>query len=318
MSDPINDITSVKLDAIADKVAEKNVHNLVEKKLPNLEYANQKLAENLILSYVKGNSSKARFDELKSIFIKRVMSLYLRMRDSGSTNEILYCSSQSIMMDCIRRSVGISLKEIRTINKTTNKGMGIKGFADINKNISVIFPSNLPKELSELLQIPSAGGHTYLEYIKDNVEKIIFADFNNTKELEDYNDIAAVSDPISRTSLINTITYSDNMGLPTPYWSMASSLVHEAAHIKWDWYHKAEPENPAASYSAEIYAYITKYNYLKSLLSNSKALGLEKQKKNIEATMKTIEKVIDGYNRYLDASGDFRQSDPIFPLLSGH
>jgi len=296
MPAPVNNNTPVKARTFAEKRAEKTIHTLVEEELSSLDYAHKKLAEDLILSYV---NEDRMFNEYKSTFIKRFKYLYIRIKDPRSFDEALHLISQFILLDRIRRSVGISLKEIRTIDKTINNGTEMKESTDIYKNPSIISPYGLPKELNRLLQVPSENGRNYLEYIKKNVERIVFADFSRTKELKEYEDIAGVSDPISRTSLINTMTFYGGEDIPVFYWAMASTLVHEAAHIEWDWSHKAEPENPAASYSAERYAYIIRYDYLNSLLSNAGVLKLEKQRRNIERTMDEIRSVINQYNRDL-------------------
>jgi len=278
--------------AFIDKTAEKKAHDVVSKELRDLDYANKSLVKALISSYIKDDAS---FNVYKATFIRRLKFLLIRLRDPGASNETLHLVSQFILLDCVRRSVGIPLKDIRSVNNPFGNGIEVKRSTDICKDPLVISPSSLPKEFIKYLQVPSSSGINYLEYIKNNVSTVIFSNFAGTKELGKYGDIAGVSDPISRTALINSPTYD---------WSMASSLVHEAAHIEWDRSYDSGPANPAASCSAERYSYIMRYNFLNDLLSNLGAYKLEKDKKNIEGTMEEIKSEINMYNYSLGYKSD--------------
>ena len=295
MPAPINNNTPAKTSISADNRAEKQAHAVVEDKLRKLDYGHKKPAENLISSYMKGD---IRFNEYRSTFIRRLKYLLIRLKDPRSSNEVLHLTSQFLMLDQIRRSVGISLKEIRSAYIPSGNGTEVKQSTDIYKNPSILKPSGLPNALVELLKTPSSSGINYLEYIKNNVELVIFADFTGTKELENYY-FAGLSDPISRTSFINTITYFYDEKMQAPYWALASQIIHETAHIEWDWKHPSKQVTQSDNDAEERYAYIMKYNYLKGLLSNAQTYKLEKHRRNIEATMKEIERTIYDYNQKL-------------------
>lgn len=304
MPAPVSNNTPSKARIDTDKRAKKQAHAEVQGKLRDLDYAHKTLAEDLISSYIKGDSS---FNGYKTTFIRRLKYLLIRFRDPRSSNELLHLLSQFMMLDQIRSSVGISLKEIRPAYNPSGNGTEVKQSTDIHKNPSMLYPSGLPKELGELLNVSSSGGINYLKYIKNNVEMLIFADFTKTDELKGI-DKAGLSDPISRTALINTITYLSNSyeKVQAPDWALASQIVHEAAHIELDWEQDAEPAVKSDDDTAERYAFIMEYNFLNDLLSNVEAYKLEKHAKNIELTIKEVERTINHYNYELGyRSGDF-------------
>jgi len=282
---PVNNNVSNRPLNVNGKKVEKKVHATIEREMKSLDYANKKLVEDMILSYINGDPS---FNGHKTVFTRRIKYLSLRLKDPRSSGEALHLTSQFILLDRVRRSFGIPLKDVRIAGRTP------------------LQPSALPKGIIDLLNVPSSSGTDYLKYVKNNVEMVIFANFGSTKELREYGDNAGVSDPISRTALINSITYYGPDETPALYWAMASSLVHEAAHIEWDWLNDKDPADVSSDFAAERHSYIMKYDFLNDILANLGCYKLEKHRKVIEATMGQIESVIIEFNKRLGyKAGDF-------------
>jgi len=303
MPSPITGIVSGKPVSSVDKKAEREVRVFVNKNLPDLEYAHKKLAEDMILAYINSDPS---FNGYKATFIKRLKYMLIKLKDPKSYNEVLHLVSQFNQMDRIRRSVGIPLKDVRTVNNPLGNKMEVKQSTDIYNNPSVTSPAGFPIDFNELLQVPSLSGVDYLEYVKNNIDIVIFADFEGTKEFMEYSDTAGVSEPMSRTSIINISTYLYYEKTYAPSWAIASSLVHEAAHIEWDWSHENGPADASPDYAAERYAYIMKYKFLNNLISNAYIYKLEKKVKIIRSNLDGIEYIINECNKRLGyMSGDF-------------
>jgi hypothetical protein len=303
MTTPISNNAPEKARIAADKRAENMARSFVNGDLRDLDYAHKTLAEDLISSYIKKNSS---FNGYKSTFIRRLKYMLIRLRDPRSSNEMIHLVSQFIMLDRIRRGVGISLKEIGSINNSSEKNSDVTKSTDIFKNPSVLKPSKFPDALVNLLKIPSSSGVNYLKYVKSNIQTVIFANFDSLKELKEFRGLAGVVEPISQIALVNTMTYYYSDELPAFHWDVARHLVHEAAHIEWDWLQGAKPAEPLDDCAGERHAYIMSLNYLSDLLSNIDNLQLHNDLKTIKATMKEIESTINEYNSKLGyCFGDF-------------
>jgi hypothetical protein len=273
---------------------------------PALDPINQKLIQEIMFNCSKyGKTGQITKDSLAK-FKRRFNFFYQQMAQAKTVQEKQHLAGQLVELEKFKRFIGITIEEMKPQRVPSNKETSFNGNLEIGngENDVIIDQSDLPTSISQFINtLNMPNGNLYIDLVARNVERIFFMEFDENKIFEQYHD-AGLSEPVSRSVIINTKTYIMGEQVDAPYWAMASSIVHEAAHIDYEYKHKNDKPSELNDAKAERYAMIMKYKFLEEVLINTKGFKLERSQKAIEATMHAVYGAVQQLNMQLRLNPD--------------
>jgi len=281
-----------------DKKIRSVIRDQIRENLKNLEPSDLSLVVELTFLIATNRTDG-------SDFIMQGVKLMLRCRllnelldRSRDQQEKMRLVAQLIDLDRVRRMCGLPLDKIRAGRSTFDHKPAPIGLDYIEHHDVMLPLVNMPEKIQEYLSIKIADGKSkdYTSYVKLHADRISFINFNENKLFEQY-EVGGLSEPISRTILINHISFiGDAEAIQIPSFLIAASIVHEAAHIEWDNKH-SRSNSKADDLKSEIYAYNKKVKYLERLLEEAPSFDLnDKIQGIIQANIEQIYKAIADMN----------------------
>ena len=224
----------------ANNDAYRNAHGI--KGLTDLSPEEQRL----VADYMKAPIKSHKFQVLKQRIMRDIDELYAAYRKSpASSKERIAITAKLVDYSRIIRGSDISIPELRAISKNPCIGLPLKPAAnrpasikDIRNGPLIIVPEGLPAEIQNILKnIEMRKGYSYLQYVKDNANYVLFTpQLNKTVTIMTNNDIGTAEE-LTRTAIVDT--YDEDPPKPgnVKTWVLATTIVAEVSHIEWYYQH---------------------------------------------------------------------------------
>jgi hypothetical protein len=273
------------------------------KSLPDLTKSDIDIATEFYYALnTKKDTAKARNELLKRIAVLYDMT---RSYPPGSLERI-DALKRLINFQKILRSkftadeVKASLwKKPYSDNSLTARTEPIKEF--INISLVEIAPQSLPGNIQKILKtVNIETGLTGWDYVRANARSIIFIPHMDRTIRSVSAQDQGTAEELTWTIFIDPL--GEIFGLPSPAWSIAATLMHEAAHL--DYYNKNGNDLKKMSFNNnEKYATIKTCEFYVKLIDFG--IGLSKSdKESIESNMKICKANIEYYNGLLGLPPD--------------
>jgi hypothetical protein len=273
---------------------------------PALDPINQRLIQEIMFNCSKYGKTGHITKDSVTKFIRRFNFFHRQMAQAKTVQEKQHLTGQLIELEKFKRFIGLSIAEMKPQAVPSNKETTFNGNLEIGngEHDVIIDQSDLPESIARFINtLHQPNGGLFVDLVARNVERMFFIEFNEDKVFEQYQ-VAGISEPVSRSVVINTKTYIMNEQVDAPYWALASSIVHEAAHIEYEYKHRTDKPSQLNDIKAERYAMIMKYKFLEELLLNTKEFKIERSQKAIEATMHAVYRAVQELNMQLRLNPD--------------
>lgn len=282
----------------------------LKKKLKTLKDPDYTLIDEYAGAYVLRNEKRNYYVIKKTELIKKIGDLYLKHEALPlGSHDRLMIKANLLDYGSIIRGSGIKLSEIRPI--TANNAIGSLRpdpsnkacqMSDILQGDTEIFPNELPAEMAEILEkIKMEDGTSYLKYIKDNVNTMVFTRQMTKIALSMKPNEIGTAEELTRTIFIDT--FDERYGKLRAAWSLCATAVTSAGHIEV--YNKFNGDKEKLYYEFdERFAATREYAFLRSLLASG--IVPQEERSHIAWELSGVEEKINGLNVLLGyPKGDF-------------
>jgi len=97
----------------------------------------------------------------------------------------------------------------------------------------------LPAEIQNILKnIELRKGYSYLQYVKDNANCVLFTPQLNKTVTIMTNDDIGTTEELTRTAIVDT--YNEDVPGNAKVWVLAATIITEVSHIEWYYRHNGD------------------------------------------------------------------------------
>jgi hypothetical protein len=283
-----------------EQIIREDWRNYVRANYLDLDRADQKLIADYLLAFNKNkrNLGQGNYTGLKTKVLERIANTYkgFNIYPAGSNNRIKLVATLINLMKAVK-DTDIPIAEVkswvdfRPKQNAKNINKDLISLSKVRSGMVEITPENLPAEINGILMTKKDDtDETYLDYLEKNVNALLFtSQLCKVVKMFSDNSWVGTTDELSRTIIVDTFSEKGKTAIEP--WSLAATLVHEAAHIEW--FHKQEnsPEFQHLGYTEE-YAYITECNFLKRILSDPRFTLNAAQRSDITKRIQILTQVL--------------------------
>ena len=224
--------------------SETGIDHNVRMKFADLTPEEQRLMTSYLNTPMKSHSSQA----MKKKIIRNIGSLYSKFMNLALAPKIrMSIAAKLVDYSRIIRGNGITIADLRSTNKDQDIGQMIKtptvGTSSIDavrNGPIIITPDELPPEIENILKnLELKEGYSYLKYLKDNTNFILFTPrLDATVTIMTDNDIGTAEE-LTRTAIVDT--YNEDASGHARIWFLATTILTEVSHIEWYYRHNGNP-----------------------------------------------------------------------------
>jgi len=284
-------VTAIELTTIVARQPEVTHPDPVAK-FPDLNEEDRILVRSLIDGYIHKFALPDRFQNAKNTLIARIKNLQSAVDIPGQP--------QSTVLKMIARLINLS--EVMNMTKVSpgqyldapycSEPVAVPRLCSSENGANV-----LPEELKILLDV-GEGDKNFLLYFNQQVRHVFFVpDLTAGIKLLNSHKYSGVCEAISRTVIVDA--WQESAGTAYSLWEQAATLVHETAHIEYDYLTAGGPVQDHDR--GERYAIIIEKSYLANLIT----LGAPLEKNRPE--------IIEAFNNKIARLAELNQKLGLAP-----